>query len=39
MESNQNFGELSWYTDFGLVGLKSGHTKKHRRGICSVVFL
>ena len=27
MESNQNFGELSWPTDFGLVGLVSGHTK------------
>ena len=27
MESNQNFGELSWPTDFGLDGLKSGHTK------------
>lgn len=24
MESNQNFGELSWPTDFGLVGLVSG---------------
>ena len=27
MESNQNFGELSWPTDFGLDGLVSGHTK------------
>ena len=36
MESNQNFGELSWPTDFGLDGLKSGHTKKHHRILCDV---
>ena len=37
MESNQNFGEFSWPTDFGLDGLASGHTKNITES--SVMFL